>query len=66
MKRLRLYKLEVEILDEPDCSDQRMVEHVKEALEIHMEAEKVVVTIKDVASLEVPLDEFGHPILAEA
>lgn len=66
MKRLRLYKFEVEILDEPDCSDQRMVEHVKKGLEIHMEAEKIVVTIKDASTLEVPLDEFGHPILAEA
>jgi len=66
VKTLRLYKFEVEILDDAQESDAEMLKALEAGLKVYMEAVKTVVRLKEASSLQVAVDEFGHPILAEA
>jgi hypothetical protein len=66
MKTLRLYKFSVEILDEAELSDADFAIEVAKALSIHMEARRTEVKLTEASDIQVNLDEFGRPILAEA
>lgn len=66
MKTLRLYKFTIEILDEAELPDHDFAIEVAKALSIHMEAKRVEVNLVEAADIQVNLDEFGRPILAEA
>jgi hypothetical protein len=66
MKTLRLYKFEVEILDDSGESDEKISRELSKAVQIYMEAIKCVVAFKEASDVQVKVDEFGRPILAEA
>ncbi len=66
MKTLRLYKFTVEILDDVELGDADFAMEVAKALSIHMEARRTEVKLIDASDVQVNLDEFGRPILAEA
>lgn len=66
MKTLRLYKFTVEILDEAEMADCDFAIEVAKAISIHMEAKRTEVNLVEANDIQVGLDEFGRPILAEA
>jgi uncharacterized protein YjgD (DUF1641 family) len=66
VKTLKLYRFTVEILDDTGEVDAEMLAAMKTAVTVHMEAIKIVVTLVDSTQIQVAVDEFGRPILAEA
>lgn len=56
-KPLRLYKFIVEVLDEPNCSDEQLECEVQEMLEAYFEAMEVHVTLADATIVDSEIAE---------
>lgn len=64
MKRpLRLYRFVVEVLDEPDCSDDQLEEELQNSLNAYFEAIEVTV---DLVEADDVIGIDGDMLMAEA